>query len=162
MILAAFERTYRANYDSDFGRSEDYKMVKKEIIELIEKYAVTQSGKAKKYATDIKKTVINRGTSFGDNLHRALIDHKDIMKPFVERKYNGEYENIIEEIGMRMREVRNGIAHDKLDWHFDAIHLCDIRIVEELIYAMVLSDINLNTECIQKAINNLFDERFAI
>jgi hypothetical protein len=80
----------------------------------------------------------------------------------VGKKYNGKYEEIAEEIGSRMGEVRNGIAHDKLDWHFDAVHLCDIKIVEELLYAMILKDLHLDTKKIQKGINDLFDENFAI
>ena len=162
MILAAFERTYRSIYGEDFGRSAEYVTVKAEIVELINNYAKTKHGKSKGYAKTLSKFVNNRDSSFGDNLKRALIDHKEIMKPFVGKKYHGEYEEVVEGISSRMGEVRNGIAHDKLDWHFDAIHLCDIKIVEELLYAMILKDLHLDSKKIQKGINDLFDENFAI
>ena len=61
-----------------------------------------------------------------------------------------------------MGEFRNGIAHSRLDFHFEAIHLSDIKIIEELLYAVRLKSLRLQPTEIQKAINDLFLERLAI
>ena len=61
-----------------------------------------------------------------------------------------------------MGDFRNGIAHSRLDLHFEAIHLSDIKIVEELLYAIRLKKIGLQTSEIQKAISDLFLERLAL
>lgn len=83
------------------------------------------------------------------------------MLPFVRIKYGGNYLDVIDGICERMGTVRNGIAHSRLDLRFDAIHLCDIKIVEELLYAIRLKKCHLNTSEIQKSINCVFRENIA-
>ncbi len=78
------------------------------------------------------------------------------------KHYEGTYETISFDLSSRMGEIRNGIAHSRLDLRFDAIHLSDIKIVEELLYAMRLKKMKLKTHDIQKAINDLFSEHMAI
>ena len=46
----------------------------------------------------------------------------------------------IEEICDRMNTVRNGIAHSRLNLNLEAIHLSDLKIIEELLYAMRFQD----------------------
>ena len=64
----------------------------------------------------------------------------------------------VNEIVFRMGEVRNGIAHNRLDFHFDAVHLTDIKVVEELLYAMRLKELGISDESIKKGIDALFQE----
>ena len=61
-----------------------------------------------------------------------------------------------------MGEFRNGIAHSRLDLHFEAIHLSDIKAVEELLYVMRLKKLQLKPLEIQTAIKDLFLERVAL
>ena len=58
---------------------------------------------------------------------RWIAKYKDMMD-FMEKSHRNLSRCRIEE-------------HDKLNWHFDAIHLSDISIVEELLYAMILKDL---------------------
>lgn len=164
MILGEFEREFRNIYGKDCDRSPDYISVKTDIIALIDGYLKleTTSGKRRSYAKQFRKYVDNRDSSFESNLKKALLDCKEIMKPFLNKHYKGTYEDSSSSLSTRMGEVRNGIAHSRLDLHFDAIHLSDIRIVEELLYAMRLKKLQLKTFDIQKAINDLFSENMPI
>lgn len=162
MIFAAFEREYRNVYGVDSDRSQEYVDTKNEIVELIDKYINTTNGKKRKYAKQLHKYVKNRDSSFEFNLKKALNDCKDIMMPFVRSKYKGEYDNAINGICERMGAVRNGIAHSRLDMRFDAIHLSDIKIVEELLYAIRLKQCYIKVREIQRSINNIFRENIAI
>lgn len=161
MIFAAFEREYRNIYGTDSDRSEEYISTKNEIVKLIDNYSQTQHGKKRSYSKQLSKFVQNRDSSFEFNLKKALKECENIMLPFVKIKYGGNYLDVIDGICERMGTVRNGIAHSRLDLRFDAIHLCDIKIVEELLYAIRLKKCHLNTSEIQKSINCVFRENIA-
>ena len=160
MILAAFEREYRNIYGQDSGRSDEYLKVKSEVVSLIDGYVNSKQGNMRKYAKQLKKYVENRDSSFEANIRYALADCEEILTLFVTGKYSGSYMDIIDGISSRMGEVRNGIAHSRLDLHFDAIHLADIRVIEELIYAIRLKNISVSPLNCKKSINRLFAENF--
>lgn len=61
-----------------------------------------------------------------------------------------------------MNEFRNYLAHSKLDFEIKAIHLCDLKMVEELTYAIRLKKLGLSAMKCQKAINELFHENSAL
>ena len=84
------------------------------------------------------------------------------MEPFICKKYEKEFKKVADEIGERMGELRNGLAHSKLSFQLEAVHLHDIKIIEELIYAMRLKTIINDYKIIQKGIANLFDENMTI
>lgn len=162
MIFSEFEREFRNIYGQDNDRSPDYILVKKDIIDLIDSYLRTTHGKKRSYAKQLRKYVENRDSSFESNIRKALVDCEEIMKPFLEKWYVGDYAGNIFNLSARMGEFRNGIAHSRLDLRYEAIHLSDVRIVEELLYAMRLKKIGLQTSQIQKAISDLFVERIAV
>lgn len=161
MILSAFEREFRNIYGQDSGRSDEYLEVKSEVVTLIESYFQSKQGKKRQYAKQLKNYVENRDSSFESNIKFALADCEEILTPFIMRKYPGTYTDIIHGISSRMGEVRNGIAHSRLDMDFDAIHLADIRVVEELIYAIRLKNSSISILVCKKVINQLFGENFA-
>ena len=72
------------------------------------------------------------------------------------------YFSRIEEICDRMNTVRNGIAHSRLDLNLEAVHLSDLKIIEELLYAMRLQHLRVDTKSIQIGIKRLFGERISI
>lgn len=162
MILGEFEREYRNIFGQDNGRSDDYIYVKNEIVSLINGFIGLQQGKKRQYAKQIKKYVENRDSSFEANIKNALLDNEEILLPFIRTKYDSSYSDAVDGISSRMGEVRNGIAHSHLDLHFDAIHLSDILIIEQLIYAMRLKKITLSVNECKKAINELFVENIAL
>ena len=84
------------------------------------------------------------------------------MLPFIALNYNENCDDAIDGICERMGAVRNGIAHSRLDLQFDAIHLSDIKIIEELLYAIRLKRCYIKTVDIQRCINCIFRENIAI
>ncbi len=161
MIMAAFERVYGCIYGKDTDRSEVYIETKAKVVSIIEEYASSCTGKSKKYAKTLKDYVNNRDSSFASNVKFALKDCRDIMMPFVLRRYEGDYEEIVDNLGERAGVIRNGVAHCKLDFSLEAIHLTDIHIMEELQYAIILKYIGMDVHEIQKSIGKLFKENIA-
>lgn len=158
MILAAFERVYDSIYGKDSERSEEYIETKAEIVQIIEEYENKCTGKRKKYVKQLKDYVYNRDSSFAFNVLYAIKRCSDIMMPFIKKRYKGQYSEELEGISERVGAVRNGVAHCKLDFELEAIHLVDIHVMEELLYAMELKNIGLSTYECHKAIGRLFHE----
>lgn len=161
LTLAAFERECRNIYGTDIGRSERFINVKMDIVRLAEEYRAKQTGKSKEYAADLIKAIQNFDLGYWFNVQYALKDCRDIMEVFTVRKYGTSpkpYEKLAEEISRRVGELRNNLAHDKLDWSFEAIQISDIKVVEELLYATRLKQIGLERDKIQKAMKKLFQE----
>ena len=162
MILSAFEREFRNIYGQDVRRSEDYKETKEQIVKLIEDRAKELTGKRKKYVKDFAKGIKNSDSSYGDNFKYALEDCESIMKPFITRRFEGTYEEIIADVSFSINSLRNGIAHSRLDMEIEARHLTDIKLVEEMIYVIRLKKIGVEDTVIQKSINELFWESLAL
>ena len=87
-------------------------------------------------------------SSYGNNVKYALEDCKDIMYPFVVRSYEGDCENIIDEVSIN--SLRNGVAHSRLDLELEPRHLTDIKFVEELLYVIRLKSLGIDEIIIQK------------
>lgn len=138
MILAAFEREYRNIFGQDCGRSDEYIETKQMVVDLIDRYEKSQHGKKRRYANQLKNYVEKRDNSYDANVKKALTDCEAILSVFARRRYEGTYSVVTDGIAERMGIIRNGIAHSHIDLHFDAVHLSDIKIIEELIYAMRL------------------------
>ena len=142
MVFSAFEREFRNIYGQDFDRSPEYISAKKDVVDLIDNYLRTTQGKKRSYIKQLRKYVENRDSSFETNIKKVLLDCEKIMTPFLKKRYIGSYPEMVHNLSARMGDFRNGIAHSRLDLHFEAIHLSDIKIVEELLYAATLFDNN--------------------
>lgn len=162
MILAAFEREFRNIYGQDVRRSEVYKDTKNQIIKLLENQAEELTGKRKKYVKDFVKGIKNSDSSYGENFKYALEDCKGIMEPFITRRFEGTYEEIIEDVSFNVNSLRNGIAHSRLDMELEARHITDIKFVEEMLYVIRLKKIGIEDAVIQKSINELFRENITL
>lgn len=161
MILIAFEQIYTAIYGKDSGRSDLYIEVKSDIIKIIDSYQSDQTGKRKGYAKDIKEYVLKRDSSFEAALNKSFIKYEKVIKQFVTHKYEGDFFEIIEGISKRMGELRNMIAHGRLNIDFLPIHINDFLIIEILIYVMLLEENDISDKCMMLAINQLFDLNIA-
>lgn len=162
MILTEFEREYRNIYGTDYNRSEEYLDVKNNIVDLISNYLREQHGKRRKYVKQLSRYIADRDNSFEDNVRYALNDCEDIMDIFIKRKYSDNYKSAVDDIAFRVGELRNGIAHSRLDLKLKAISLSDIKIIEELTYAICLKKCGIKSQECKKAINALFGEQFAL
>ena len=161
MILAAFEREFRNIYGIDAGRAEPFIKVKAEIVQLVENFCNEKTGKEKKYATDLLNGIKNFSLGYWFNVEHALTDCREIMEEFTLRKYvipQKSYEVLAKEIGHRVGKLRNDLAHDNLNWDFEAVQISDIQVVEELIYSIRLKNIGLESDKAKQAIKKLFQE----
>lgn len=91
-----------------------------------------------------------------------MTEYQTIMEPFIKSKYDGALDATIEEVCDRMNTVRNGIAHSRLDLDLEAIHLSDLKIIEELLYAMRLQYLHIDSRLIRIGIKKLFGENIAV
>lgn len=161
MIFASFERLYGHIYGKDANRSEEYLEMKEKVVKLIDQLVDSSTGKRKKYAKTLRNYVDSRDASFAANTAYALRDCSEIMRPFLKKYYKGEFEETVEEISERIGIIRNGIAHCRLDFKLEAIHLSDIHIIEELIYAMEVKQTGLDSRTCERAIGRLFGENMS-
>ena len=162
MILSTFEKEYSSIFGQDYKRSETYSEIKELVLSSVDKLIESNTGKRKKYLKSIKRQLQKLDNSYSKMVLISLRECADIIKPFILQKY-GEYnESILNDISQRINEMRNDIAHCKLDIDYVPNHINDIKIVEYLIYAIRLKSIGLETESIQKAINALFGLNMAI
>ncbi len=158
MILAAFERAFESFYGKDVKRSGEYLATKEKVVALIEEYRKVSCGKEKKYAKVLRDYVDNRDSGYADNVAHALLDCREIMEPFVLLRYDGKYEVIAKNLSDRIGAVRNGVAHCRLDFKLEPIHLTDLHIVQELLYAMALKYVGISGQQCKEAIGKLFRE----
>ena len=162
MILAAFEREYRNIYGVDSLRSKDYQSIKAEAIKLLNEAAQSKTGKKRRYLRSIAKGIKNADDAYSDKVRNALLDCYSILEPFIRRRYGRCDADLIDEISVRVGMLRNSLMHSHLDINMDAVVLADIHIMEELVYIIRLKTIEKSEQKIQKAINNLFFENFAL
>lgn len=162
MILSAFEREFRNVYGQDARRSDDYKTIKGEVADSIRSLANNYSGRKRKYVNDFAKGIENLDSSYGDNLRYAFANCQEIMEPFISRRYEGTYSDIINDISDSINGLRNGVAHSRLDLEIEPRHITDIQFVEEMLYVIRLKKVGVEKIEIQKSINKLFAENMAI
>ena len=162
MILAEFEREYRNIFGQDYGRSQEYRETKKELLDAMREFIDQRSGKRRRYAKQFYNTIETHDSAFGDRLKDAMTECQEIIEPFIKSKYDGVYDTIVDGICNRMNTVRNGIAHSRLDLNLEAIHLSDLKIIEELLYAMRLQYLHIASRSIRIGIKKLFRENISV
>ena len=164
MILSQFEREFGLIYGDEIVESQSFNDVKNDILALLENYRETQTGSRKKRAKSFIRYIENQQErmSFQQMTNRALRDCANIIEPFVAHEYSGFKPEIRDDISHRIADVRNGIAHNKLSFDFDPVHINDIKTVEKLLYAMRLKHIGLTDDECKQAIAGLFDVNISL
>ena len=160
MIFVAFEREFRNYYSVDFSRSEEYKEMKSSIVNLITEMATQKHGKEKRYLKQIAGFINSKDDSFEKKVETALKDNYPVISPFLLTNYVNKQERDIQKIAKRLGNLRNAITHARLDMKFSPANLGDVKILEELIYAIRLRRFNSEVE-VKKAIKLLFNEKSA-
>ena len=156
MILAAFEGEFERIYGRDYGRSDSYKAVKQEVIDVLKKLEEIKTGAEKRHMKSFIKFIEKRDSSYKSRVVHALHDCEAIMCSTVCQKYQGSFEDIINGIGERMNVLRNQIAHCNLEVLVEPAHLNDFKVIEKLIYAMRFKNLGLDDENSKQAITHLF------
>ena len=162
MILAEFEREYTNIFGQDYKRSREYQETKRELLDTMQVFIEQRQGRSRRYARQFYHAIESHDVGFGERLKTAMAECRAVMEPFIKSRYDGALGVTIEEICDRMNTVRNGIAHSRLDLNLEAVHLSDLKIIEELLYAMRLQHLRVDTKSIQIGIKRLFGERISI
>ena len=162
MILAEFEREYTNIFGQDYKRSREYQETKRELLDTMQVFIEQRQGRSRRYARQFYHAIESHDVGFGERLKTAMAECQAVMEPFIRSRYDGALDVTIEEICDRMNTVRNGIAHSRLDLNLEAVHLSDLKIIEELLYAMRLQHLRVDTKSIQIGIKRLFGERISI
>ena len=153
--FAAFEREFSDIYGIDYGRSEKYTSTKKEAIQLLKNEADKHSGDKKKYYKNFAKMITKTDNSYKQRLEHALKDCREEMKFSIANTYMNEIETKLAEFPSRMNDLRNDSVHANFNWQIKPINISDFSILEDLIYAIRLKNVGIDTHSIQKCLANL-------
>lgn len=156
MILAAFEGEFERIYGRDYGRSDSYKAVKQEVIDVLKRLEEIKTGAERRYMKSFIEFVKKKDSSYENRVVHALHDCEAIMRSTICQKYQGSFEDIIKGIGKRMNVLRNQIAHCNLEVLVKPTHLNDFKVIEKLIYAMRFKNLGLDDGNSKQAITHLF------
>lgn len=155
MIFAAFEREFNDIYGVDCERSQEYTSVKAEVVEMLLKKADCFNGKKKKYYKSIAKSVDKLDNSYGKRIEIAIKDCYEELKVMIAHYYKNDMENKALGIGARMNAVRNNMVHANMGWELKPINIADLDVLQDLIYAMRLKQIGINTEAVRGGLAQL-------
>lgn len=162
MILAECEREYTNIFGQDYKRSREYQETKRELLDTMQVFIEQRQGRSRRYARQFYHAIESHDVGFGERLKTAMAECQAVMEPFIRSRYDGALDVTIEEICDRMNTVRNGIAHSRLDLNLEAIHLSDLKIIEELLYAMRFQYLHIDSRPIRIGIKKLFGENIAV
>ncbi len=152
-IFAEFERTYKQVYGDNI-RSKEYCETKDEIINILKEIQEKQTGKKRKYYKEIVGGVEKSNVGLRQEIEFALQDCSSIMNKVVNTHY--EKHEKIENISTRLATLRNDMIHGEMQYNLKPIDLKDIKILEVLIYVLLLKFISLPEKNIQKCVNDIF------
>ena len=157
-IIIAFEHNFKVFYPDVEIQSSEFDIAKNEIINFINDQINESSGKLKKKYKNIKNSIQKIDVSYGEYLKYALNDNYTILKEFIEKRYAVKNPKlIIYSCCNRVNEIRNQIAHGKLDLKYKPINSNDIYLIELLLYSMTLKYIGLDEKTIKEKIKYLFN-----
>lgn len=159
LIMAAFEWNVKQGYTITSGEKE--KIVKKDLLEAIEKVAVEKgyTGKLKRKYNFFKKLLENVDVNLAGKISYVLDDLHSILFPFIESLYalNSKEPDAYETMGDRLQTQRNNYAHGNLDKTFNTDVILDIVTLEWANYAMVFKKLGYEDIEIRDLINCIFD-----
>lgn len=153
--FAAFEREFHDIYGVDYGRSEKYITTKNEAIQLLKNEADKHSGDKKKYYKSFATTITKTDNSYEQRLEHALKDCREEMKISIANTYRNEIETKIADFPRRMNALRNDSVHANSNWQIEPININDFSVLEDLIYAIRLKNVGIDTRSIQKCLASL-------
>lgn len=161
MITAAFEWEFHRLYPNGIKKSEGTINAENQVIEEIEQLIDSNTGKKKAIYKQLKRLV--RSDSLESEIVQFGKDFSKTIDIFGKRLYSLNHVELnYSEIGKRVSTQRNHFAHGDLDKEFIGESLCDIVYMELMIYAMQLRHLGIDNVQIQRAINDLFQQRIAI
>ena len=162
MITAAFEWEFDRLFPDGICKSKERVEAELIVSQKLNELIDTSSGKTKK----IYKSLLNcieRRPSLANKIEKIGSDMGALLEPFGQQLYGFNKEELnYTDMGKRLGDQRNHFAHGDLDKDFIGLSLLDLIFLQRIIYAMQLKISGLEDKQIQRAINDLFQCRFAI
>lgn len=158
MITAAFEWEFNRLYPEGVKREEKRIIAESAVSEEIQKAIEDNTGIKKNIYKFLLRLV--KSDSLQSKIIQAGKDLSGIIDVFGNHLYrlNGQ-ELKYSEMGGRLASQRNDFAHGNLDKDFIGLSLLDLIFLEMVVYAMQLKCYNVDDNKIQKAVNDLFQQR---
>lgn len=161
MITAAFEWEFRRLYPDGVRKSEATIKAEEIAAEAIDGLLASSRGKLKGIYKFLKRLV--KSSSLQSEIIQVGKDFDDIVGVFGRQLYRINDENLVyAEMGQRLSKQRNDFAHGNLDKDIIGLAVLDLVFLEFILYAMQLKYYGVNDKNIQRAINDLFQRRFAL
>lgn len=152
-IFAEFERTYKQKY-GDNVRSQLYYDTKNEMVIELRKLQEKYTGKKRECFKKIARGIEKSNVGLEEKIKYALQDCWDLIDIFLDYCYVKQEK--IEDISSRLAELRNDMIHGEMTRELEPINLDDIKILEILIYVIILKYTNLSKDKIQNCIKDIF------
>jgi len=167
MITAGFEWQFRISYEELSNKSEEASKTdegKEELLAFLEQKIEETKGKKKKYFKGLKKRTLDTDMSLSSKINWALNEFSDILDLFIKNIYKTHQIKDLKylEIAERIQNQRNNYAHGNIDKEINEMIAIDLNVLEWVYYAMVLNDIGMSRDNIQKAINKLFSRGYGL
>lgn len=162
MITAAFEWEFDRLFSDGICKSKERVEAELIVSQKLNELINTSSGKTKKIYKSLLKC-IERRPSLANKIEKIGSDMGALLEPFGQQLYGFNKEELnYTDMGKRLGDQRNHFAHGDLDKDFIGLSLLDLIFLQRIIYAMQLKISGLEDKQIQRAINDLFQCRFAI
>ena len=162
MITAAFEWEFDRLFPDGICKSKERVEAELIVSQKLNELIDTSSGKTKKIYKSLLKC-IERRPSLANKIEKIGSDMGALLEPFGQQLYGFNKEELnYTDMGKRLGDQRNYFAHGDLDKDFIGLSLLDLIFLQRIIYAIQLKISGLEDKQIQRAINDLFQCRFAI
>jgi hypothetical protein len=159
--FTAFESEFNAYYGDFSIRSERFENSKLNAIDILKEAKKNiNDANSKKDFEEIMRFIKKINVNMEQKLKHAITDNLDIIKPFLKYLYRDQSEGIDSSIAIRMNRMRNDFAHGNLDFEIEPIHVSDIRILEILIYVLILRRMKLSKTITRNSVTKLFGYKF--
>lgn len=160
-IMIAFERLFRWQYGINKIRSDDY-------LELLDRIKINLEKNKDDICRDIKrkrnfKKIVKRlsepQVSYGDYISHVIKDIP-LCERYIKNLYSESNVNaIIDNVSERVNKFRNDMAHGNIDVDITINHTKDLKLLERMIFIMILNYLGLTEDEIIKKINWLFSTK---
>ena len=162
MIAAAFEWEFDRLFPDGISKSKKRVEAELEVSQKFHELIDASSGKVKEIYKLLLK-YIERSPSLTNKIEKIGSDMGALLEPFGQQLYDLNKKQLnYADMGKRLGDQRNHFAHGDLDEDFIGLSLLDLIFLQRIIYAMQLKISGLEEKQIQRAINDLFQCRFAI
>lgn len=158
-IMIAFERLFAWQYGKESIRSKEYIELLEKIKLYLEKgqedicNGLSKKSNFKKILKRLNEVQVDYGSCI-----RHVIKDISVCQKYIKNLYDMKNMNeTINQISERVNKFRNDMAHGNMDIEISIEHTKDLKLIEIMVYIMILKYIGVTEEEIIKKLNWLFN-----